>query len=483
MDFNAAKLSYSIKISVNFRAILNTMNQTNSILSNKTEELIREFIKIDHQKDALLSWDDHQGPDSMVGYLYPVSYLPVVITKNCVSEFEVLCERAADILFRYIFRLFTEDRGTFKKFYGDHYQDLANQIHPEKDLENLMVRYDLLHSSETYKLLELNAGTNIGGWQVGMLFPLIMQNLSKFTDIRSWNLSHTDILQNMMSYLLQSALSHKGDCISGNIIISLKRSHIDEALADQIQTEFISLYDQLKPKSHPDSKLLFCFEPEEELIFDMDGTVSFQGLEVDAIAIVGLIDHPKDKLLASHSKGKVFYPNNTVSALMGDKMNFATIHWMAKNGLLNESDSDFVQRHLPWSANCAEDQVEWLGVKLTTEKFLLDYKDQLVIKKARSFQGKDVFIGKFSSDEEWLEAIAVARHEYGWLTQKFYDSDKVNFIGAEVNMVPHVPIWGIFGFRNKYAGSWARLSEITSEYNGVINCARGAKEAIVLQED
>ncbi|MBL6446356.1 hypothetical protein JMN32_08555 [Fulvivirga sp. 29W222] len=418
----------------------------------------------------------------MKGYLYPVSYLPIIITDKGIEDFKNLTSKAANILFHNIMKVFTNDIETFRKFYGNAYDQLISYSNPELELKNLMLRYDLLYSDNKIKLLELNTGTNIGGWQAGLLCPLILRNLADLADITSWGLHYEDILTNMLKYLLDVAIHHKGKHVSGNIVIMLEKQNLDKEIVDEIQNEYSNLYKKIQPAQYPESRLLFCFDADK-LIFNEDCSIYLDTFEVDAVAILGTGRRfPKPELIKSHLEGKIFYTDNTISLLMGDKMNFAFIHWMADNDMLQQDDASFVRSYFPWSASCADDMVQWKGKSISLHQLLVEYKHHVVIKKGRSFQGNDVFIGRFIDNKEWEDVIAKVKNENGWIVQEYCEADKLDFITNDINVAPHNSVWGVFGFRNKYAGSWVRLSEIAEGQSGVINCAQGAKEIIVLQE-
>jgi hypothetical protein len=103
-----------------------------------------------------------------------------------------------------------------------------------------------------------------------------------------------------------------------------------------------------------------------------------------------------------------------------------------------------------------------------------------VIKAARGYQGKDVFIGKFTNTDEWEEVLEKALENGAFIAQEFSDSVDFAAPNRHNEWTPHKLIWGAFGFGDFYGGVWVRMSEVKTDV-GVINSATGAVEAIVFE--
>ncbi len=147
--------------------------------------------------------------------------------------------------------------------------------------------------------------------------------------------------------------------------------------------------------------------------------------------------------------------------------------------LLSNPDYDFfftdhenkVKREcIPWTRSIAQAESFYGGKKLYLINFLKDEKENLVLKPARSYAGKGIYIGRETKDADWNEAIdrAIKSH---WVIQQFVNipimtvpeiiNKKLDFAYRKYNFNPLV-------FGGKYAGGFTKLSQ-----ESVINVVQG----------
>jgi uncharacterized circularly permuted ATP-grasp superfamily protein len=148
---------------------------------------------------------------------------------------------------------------------------------------------------------------------------------------------------------------------------------------------------------------------------------------------------------------------------------------------LSAEENDFIRRHIPFSARLQNEEVRWQGRRMRMDDLLSEYKDGLVIKKAHSFQGKDVHIGKFTSEEDWSGLIARLNGDSDWLVQEYCAADLVRAPDCAGKLTDYAAVWGIFDTGNSYGGAFVR-GMAAGRGAGVINSAQGAVEFPVFVE-
>ncbi|WP_147424560.1 circularly permuted type 2 ATP-grasp protein [Flavobacterium sp. 81] len=177
---------------------------------------------------------------------------------------------------------------------------------------------------------------------------------------------------------------------------------------------------------------------------------------------------------------RIYLPDHLGLRMLGDKRNLSILLELAQNGKFSPDENALILKNIPWTSFIENKKVIFKDSEYILQELLKTDKDKFVIKVARGFQGKDVFIGKFSTDKEWEEALELALKNSAFIAQEF--SDSLDFLApnTENEWTLHKLIWGSFGFGDSYGGVWVRMSEVKTDV-GVINSATGAVEAIVFE--
>jgi hypothetical protein len=113
--------------------------------------------------------------------------------------------------------------------------------------------------------------------------------------------------------------------------------------------------------------------------------------------------------------------------------------------------------------------------------FLLDHRDDLVLKRGFSYGGAAVHVGRYLAPDAWEARVREAVEEGRWIVQERVESRPFFYPprpGAAP--VPHTVIWGLFCTGERYGGGFLRmLPQGVGE--GVVNSARGACEGAFLE--
>ncbi|MFD0772349.1 hypothetical protein ACFQZ2_00240 [Streptomonospora algeriensis] len=176
--------------------------------------------------------------------------------------------------------------------------------------------------------------------------------------------------------------------------------------------------------------------------------------------------------------GAVLLSPETAFMLQNKKV----LAWMSEGRPWHsESDREFVERHLPWTRVAREGKVAFQGREWDMAGLLLDRQDEFVLKKADSFAGLDVVIGRHTSDVEWKRAVA---HALGgdWIAQEYVEPDRrhVPFVRRRSGDLVSAEAPVVYGFLLMGGRSGGCMARHSLSENAVINRHQGASLNIVV---
>jgi hypothetical protein len=237
---------------------------------------------------------------------------------------------------------------------------------------------------------------------------------------------------------------------------------------------------------------VFFFRDFDELSFAPGGEVTFGGKVMDAVLLTvpedGVIGKPAMmKLTASFLAGHIVFPDNPIYAILNNKSLLAMLHEPSLLQQLPSTEQAFIHRYVPWTAKVNQQQVSYQyegqneaqSVHLPT--LLADNKDLFVLKKSLSAAGRDVYIGAFMDQPQWLECIDKVKDDNGWLVQRFCKADKVVATSGNSTLGVYDMVWGVFDLDNSYSGAFIR-AKASDQSSGIINLANGAIGMTVYEE-
>lgn len=450
----------------------------NTILSDKYQQFDWERI---NEIPTYIKPENYDLPNILKKYAYPVSTWPVIIDEETTDTLRQLCVRVPKLIKRIPELYFKNDEKKIADFYfrGNEMITQFALICHKKNIET-GCRLDLTFSEDGFKILEVNVGSSIGGWQVQSFEKVIRSFHSQLSDPVTASKYESHNSQAIYIKFLVDKIVSQVTLSNQTINVFIGVGHIDN---DTIKGDIIDFFDGLlqkefkarglKGKAHTGSysslqlkngKL--CFKDEV-----MHGVVAFKIEEDEQI--------PADVFRAC-IMDEIYFPDHLATSMYGDKRNLGLLRELAEQKAFSEADNVLIMKHIPWSSEITNKEVTYDNKKQSLVDILKIYKEKLVIKAAQGYQGKDVFIGKFSSSEEWEHAIKIALTEADFIAQEYNES--INYLAPnrQQEWTDHKLIWGAFGFGDNYGGVWVRQSEVKTDV-GVINSATGAVEAIVYE--
>ncbi|MFH7012906.1 hypothetical protein ACHRV5_13625 [Flavobacterium sp. FlaQc-52] len=453
------------------------------MIKNTTEEytiLSEKFLEFEGTKDipARINTNHESVPDVFKSYKYPVSGWPVLINKQMTQELTALSVKIPSLLKQIPSLYFNDDIKKLAEFYftGDEMMAEFAMLCHKKDLE-IGCRLDLTFTEDGFKVLEANIGSSIGGWQIQSFESLIrnnhpeLVNKDKVLDYKGRN-----TLQIYMKFLIEQIIKQLGKQSTINLFMEMGDIE-DEAEKE----ESLAFFDKLFKEELANFGLNGgAYGGDMNELTLTNGNLFLGDKVIHSLIILTMDMNVTPAIFRAFMMDRIYLPDHLGLRMLGDKRNLFILLELAQAGKFSPEENELILKNIPWTSFIENKKVIFKDREHNLPDLLKTDKDKFVIKVARGFQGKDVFIGKFSTEKEWEEALELALQNNAFIAQEF--SDSLDFLApnAENEWTLHKLIWGSFGFGDCYGGVWVRMSEVKTDV-GVINSATGAVEAIVFE--
>ncbi|MGH1386746.1 hypothetical protein [Kordia sp.] len=450
----------------------------NTILAGRHEEFEWSRVK---DTPVLIKPKDHDLPKILDNFQYSVGAWPIILEEDKIDTVKKLSARIPRLIKRIPELYFKNDQKRIADYYfnGDEMLAQFAMLCHSKNVD-VGCRLDLMYSEGGFKLIEVNVGSTIGGWQVQVLEEMIRQYHPQLNDpVTASKYESPDTQAVYIEFLVDSIMKHiKPTDSEANVFFGV--GHID---SDENKKEVLSFFDNLlnkelakrglKGRSHTGKYSSLVMKNGRLYCGDkpMHSVIAFK-TEID--------DPIPPDVFRAFIMDEIYFPDNLTHGMTEDKRNLEILRSLAEEKAFSEEDNALILNHIPWSSEIVHKQVQYAGKTQSVEDVLRTHKEQMVIKDAMGYQGIDVFVGKFATNEEWEKAIQLAFSEKNFLAQEFNESIDYLAPNLQKEWTDHKIVWGSFGFGDNYGGVCARVSEVKTDV-GIINCARGAVVAIVYE--
>ncbi|WP_160128173.1 hypothetical protein [Kordia antarctica] len=412
--------------------------------------------------------------------MYPVNAWPIIISETTANELQTLSIKLPKLIQQIPKLYFNNDVKKIADYYfsGNEFIAQYAMISHEKKID-IGSRLDLMYTEDGFKVLEINIGSSIGGWQVQSFEKVIRKFHPYLSNQENSNYFHSeDSQKNYVKFLIDKTLQHvKSIENEVNIFINFGQDQHEE-----IDAKSLLFFNELLDVEFKKRGLtgMACSGKLSSLKL-RNGNLYLGNTKIHSVILLVSDDEevPVD-VFRSFLMDATYFPDHVGVTMYGDKRNLGLLRTLAEKSKFSEEDNELILDSIPWTAEIKKRDIIYKKETFDLIDFLRNHKDLMVIKSARGYQGKDVFIGKYVTNEEWEEAIQIGLQETDFIAQEF--SDSINFKAPNKNneWTSHKLVWGSFGFGNMYGGVWVRMSEVESNL-GVINSATGAVEAIVYE--
>lgn len=436
---------------------------------------------------------DKSQPGLAGHYQFPLQSWPWFIVDETRQMLAASACRVPALIYRAVRAEFAGDARRFAAFFnlppilGDIF------VQSGMNLDQLIVRVDAMLTGRGLKIMEINSGANVGGWQIQWLSQQYRNHpaLAPFFDTVAAR-PGTNIPLEYLSHMVRQGRACLGRAgVPVNVLFVVEEMNgmemLEQPLKDMFRAALAALGETGELLFERDfTRLRFdagCAVLNGQRIAALASYRSNHGdLSPEELAQANRSNEPPLELYRCFLSGKIAWPGNPFSVVIGDKRSLAIVNAHKDSGLFTEEERSLIERHVPWSAPVAPGTVVYDGAEADLKMLLLARQRDFVVKIARGSAGQDVFVGRFQSAADWQAAVGRAFADGVWLAQEYCESLPFYGQAGERGYAVHDVVWGVFGFGGHYGGTWLRLMQ-KDNGDGVINSAKGAMETIVYEID
>ncbi|MDE1207110.1 hypothetical protein [Tenacibaculum larymnensis] len=453
-----------------------TINKSISILSSKHNSFIESKRKLIAPR---VNTDLKEIDPVFREYEYPVCSWPVLIESDVVQSLEEMCLKIPKLLSQVPELYFKNDVSKIAEFYYDKNYMLAEfgLMCYQKKLSTSS-RLDLTRTSDGFKILEVNMGPSLGGFQV-QSFEKVIRSLHNNLLQDSSNKYHCRNIQtSYFKFLVGEILKHVSEIDKKNEInIFVGMDSVGEDLTFNTMNFFNNLWEGEINSIGLKGKAITGNLTDLQYV---KGNIFYKNNRIHALTLLNSDLHLKPEVFRAYVLNSLYITSPIDIQMVEDKRNLAILRSLAEEKEFTDDENKLILDSIPYTEIVENKNVFYKGKEVNLLQLLKKNKNNFVVKDATGSQGKNVFVGKFMTIKEWDEAINYAVKNTKYIVQEFCDS--IDFIAPNFQneWSKHKLVWGAFGFGDIYGGVWVRMSEVKTDV-GVINSAKGAVEAIVLE--
>lgn len=311
----------------------------------------------------------------------------------------------------------------------------------------LYARADAYHDGTSFKLLELNVGSELGGTDTAQLNRAFLA-VPEFADFAERHrLGHVDTVARVVAALRKAAAAVTAD----EPVIALIESTGGIAAHEHV---FVALQEAFRAN---DVDLLLG--EIHELTEQADGKIALRGRPIDVVLryfVAGeLIDDPAgqavlDTVIRADAAGRTVLFTPLEGAIFASKGSLAMLHDPRVRATFTPDERAVVDRVVPWT--------RLLSATGDTELFdrCRAERENLVLKPGVGYGGVGTVVGHEVTDEQWQAALD-ARTTGDHVVQQRVRPVCESVCNADTGELEDwVANWGIFVDADGYAGGFVR---------------------------
>ncbi|HET7464661.1 MAG TPA: hypothetical protein VFJ82_25690 [Longimicrobium sp.] len=405
---------------------------------------------------------------------------PTLVDRRQVGEMERATVGVCKLIKAIPAVVFGGDLGAMATFYNYDPIVLAAAFSVRNYMNSTVARCDFIDTPGGLMCCELNMAGNLGGWEHGFWIERYLRQpvITDFCAREGISPGGRDVLTTFCEHMIDDALDSGVIQAGGelNLVIALDgvptegaRRHVAEVYAELLRRTGRGVTGQL----------WLTAAPLEELTF-REAEVSIGERRVHVYYAFDSKGPPMPVLRAQLAGGIRVY-NGGLTRMWHDKRNLALLSENEGLEAWKEEERELIRDHIPWTRLVSPRTTTWRGAEVRFPDFLLDHRDDLVLKPGLGAGGKDVYVGRYLAPDAWEARVSKAVEEGTWIVQERVESRPYFYPprpGAAP--VPHTVVWGLFCTGWRYGGGFLRMLP-QGAGEGVVNGARGAYEGTILE--
>ncbi len=421
---------------------------------------------------------DDSLPTILRNYEYPLHSWPWFIAPDMKADLEACVCRIPALIYKAIRLEFGTDAQRLATFYGIPALLAEFFVQMKPEIGEIMQRTDAVMTSSGIKIVEINAGSSIGGWQIQWMDPLYRGHAQLQPFFQHLTCTSRNIPLGYMAHIVSSAKPLLDAGCHDLAVLFVVDSEFLQVEGPQAMQQVFAAALQLNGVTGQ----VHFQTTYDDLEFRTDG-VFYGGKRLHAIVSTegekraGALPQA---LYRAHIAGQIFWPDSPFRFALGDKRSLCVLYGRRNDPVFSSEERALIEKYLPWSVALRSQDVDFEGRRYALRTLLLEQRERFVIKVATGFQGKNVFVGKFQPIDAWHTIVDKAMDDGSWLAQEYCQSLPYYGQAGASGVGLYDVVWGIFNFGHEYGGCWLRLMA-RGEGDGIINSAKGAQETIVYE--
>jgi len=444
-------------------------------LSPAAERFLEHLL--DHPDQAAQLEGFEKGlPERMTRY--PITW-PTLVDARRVAEMERATVGVCKLVKAIPAVVFGGELGAISAFYGYDPILLAAMLSVRNYMNSTVARCDFIDTPGGLMCCEVNMAANLGGWHHGfwreryLRHPVIMDFYAR----EGISPNDHDVLATFCEHMIDDALDCGVIKAGGELNVVIAS---DEQATEGTRRYIAEVYAELLRRTGRGvtGQLWLSDKSAEELTFR--GPDVYMGEQ--RVHVVFAYDKPFPiQVLRAQLGGGIRAYNGGLTRMWLDKRNLALLSENEGLEAWTEEDRALIRNHVPWTRLVSPRTTTWRGAEAQFPGFLLDHRDDLVLKRGLGFGGEAVHVGRYLAPDAWEARVREAVEEGGWIVQERVES-RPYFYPPQPGAapVPHTVIWGLFCAGSRYGGGGLRMLP-QGAGEGIVNGARGACEGAILE--
>ena len=376
--------------------------------------------------------------------------------------------------------VFGGDLAAMAAFYSYDPILLAAAFAVRDHLNSTVARCDFIDTPGGLMCCEVNMAANLGGWEPGYWRERYLRHpvLMDFYAREGISPSDHDVLDSFCEHMIDDALDSGVIEAGGELNVVMAMDGPPEGAQRQVAEAYAELL--RRTGRGVTGQLWLSTASAEELT--LQGAGVYMGeRRVHVFYGYHARGFPPMQVLRAQLMGGVRAYNGGLTRMWHDKRNLALLSENEGLEAWTEEDRALIRDHVPWTRLVSPRTTTWRGAEVQFPGFLLDHRDDMVLKPGLGANGKDVHVGRYLAPDAWEAQVRRAVEEGTWIVQERVES-RPYFYPPQPGAapVPHTVVWGLFCTGWRYAGCCLHMLP-QGAGEGVVNGARGACEGAILE--
>ncbi len=449
---------------------------THRHLSPASERFLEHLVDHPDQAARLVGFEE-KLPDWMTPY--DVTW-PTLVDARRVAEMERATVGVCELVKAIPRVVFGGNLRAIAAFYGYDPLVLAAVFAGPDYMNCAVARCDFIDTPRGLMCCEVNMAANLGGWHQRFWNEHYLRHpvLMDFGAREGISPSGRDVLAAFCEHMVDDALASGVIEEGGELNVVVPLNHPPTEAARRHAAE---LYAELLRRTGRGvtGHLWLSSAPAEELtVRDFDLYMGERRVHVFyefAPSALSL------QVLRSQVVGRLRLYNGGPTRMWVDKGNLALLSENEELEGWTEEERQLIRDHIPWTRLVSPRTTTWRGAEVQFPGFLLDHRDDLVLKRSQGAGGSAVHVGRYLEPDAWEARLREAVEEGTWIVQERVESKPYFYPPPPgATPVPNTVIWGLFCIGRRYAGGTLRMLP-QGDGEGIVNGARGAYEGAILE--